>query len=781
MGRQVGTTSRLRVELALFALAALAAGHPAAADADSRGLSRSIAEAPAADATAAVNAYYLEAFVNGAASGLIVSLQRRANGWWLPLKHLYALGLRTDDLLADAGGWVALDSVTGLAHAYEPTSQSLQLTVLASRRVLNVLRHEPQSREGDSATGAILNYDAILEEQRGTSTLRAFTEQRAFGDWGVLSNRGTLSVDSGRREYVRLESFWTLADPESLRSITAGDLVSRSLAWSRSVRLGGFQVARNFGLRPDLVTYPVADFSGEVALPSTVDLYVNQVRQLTGDLPPGPFRVETPPSINGAGQATLVVRDLLGRETVQTLDLYVVPQLLAEGLYDYSFEAGWLRERFGVESADYRSGIAGSASLRYGLNAKLTLESHAEAAGGFGQLGVGLLWQPGNWGRFNATYGYSDAEGSGATYGAGYQYVASRFNLTLDWQHAEPGFRDLPALLGDLPARQRMRAFTGWQLLPRSHLSAGLVASEAADGSGDSRLLTLGLRQGFGASAALFLSAFRDFERDDGDGIYLGWSMAVGASGQLHSEYASAEERTGISIASRSPYARGWDWSLRASRADDTLVHAASRYTSGRGSVSLDYTQSESLERWQLGGRVALVLAGGELIPGRYVHDGFALVSTGLPDVPVLHENRPVGHTNAHGYLLLSDVNAYQPNRVAIDPLAVPFGYRLDRPNRIATPRLAAGTVVRFPIEMPRAATLVLVDASGRPLPAGSRGELLGSGTTFVVGYDGIVYLEGLADTNRLRVTTATGRCEAEFSHDLATIAPANPGQVSCR
>jgi outer membrane usher protein len=254
--------------------------------------------------------------------------------------------------------------------------------------------------------------------------------------------------------------------------------------------------------------------------------------------------------------------------------------------------------------------------------------------------------------------------------------------------------------------------------------------------------------------------------------------MAFGARGQLHSEYASADERTGVTLASRSPYAGGWDWSLRASRADDTQLHAASRYTGDLGAVSLDFMHSENVERWQLGGRGAVVLAGGELIAGRYVQDGFALVSTGLPHVPVLHENRPAGQTNADGFLLLPNVNAYQPNRVSIDPLAVPFGYRLDQPDRIATPRLAAGTVVRFPIEKPRAATLVLVDADGKPLPAGSRGELLASGTVFVVGYDGVVYLEGLGDANRLRVATADGDCEARFDHDPAQ---AVPGRVTCR
>jgi outer membrane usher protein len=176
------------------------------------------------------------------------------------------------------------------------------------------------------------------------------------------------------------------------------------------------------------------------------------------------------------------------------------------------------------------------------------------------------------------------------------------------------------------------------------------------------------------------------------------------------------------------------------------------------------------------------VIAGNRLIAGRYVQDEFALISTnGLAGVPVLHENRPAGRTDGAGFLLLPNINAYQANRVAINPLDLPFGYRLDAPERTATPRLAAGTLVRFPIEKPRAAVLVLVDANGKPLTAGNPGEILGQGDTFVVGYDGVVYLTGLHDNNRLRVQTAVGSCEVEFAYDSEAVVQADLGRVICR
>jgi len=47
------------------------------------------------------------------------------------------------------------------------------------------------------------------------------------------------------------------------------------------VRLGGAQIATDFSLRPDLVTFPVPIVAGSVAVPSNVDVLVNNVRVLS--------------------------------------------------------------------------------------------------------------------------------------------------------------------------------------------------------------------------------------------------------------------------------------------------------------------------------------------------------------------------------------------------------------------------------------------------------------------------------------------------------------------
>ena len=172
----------------------------------------------------------------------------------------------------------------------------------------------------------------------------------------------------GQREYVRFDTFWNHSDPETLESWQVGDLVSSSLSWSRALRMGGFQWRKNFQLRPDLLTFPVASVDGTALVPSSLSLYVNGVQQYSASVPSGPFVLNQVSGINGAGQATIITRDALGRSVTTTLPLYVDTRLLARELSDYSMEVGVLRRNYGRRSFGYANDPVASASGRYGVS-----------------------------------------------------------------------------------------------------------------------------------------------------------------------------------------------------------------------------------------------------------------------------------------------------------------------------------------------------------------------------------------------------------------------------
>src|SRR5204862_5245724 len=104
-------------------------------------------------------------------------------------------------------------------------------------------------------------------------------------------------------------------------------------------------------------------------------------------VPPGPFSIANIPTVNGSGNVQLGVRDLFGREQIISQPFYASVNLLKAGLEDYSYEAGFERNNFGVESFDYGRAVA-SATYRRGLTDRLTGEVRGEAARDLGVTGV---------------------------------------------------------------------------------------------------------------------------------------------------------------------------------------------------------------------------------------------------------------------------------------------------------------------------------------------------------------------------------------------------------
>src|SRR5262249_2706353 len=180
---------------------------------------------------------------------------------------------------------------------------------------------------------------------------------------------------------LRLDTTWSYSDPGTAVTYRAGDAISGALPWTRSIRLGGVQVQRNFALRPDLVTLPLPSTAGSAAVASTVDVYLNNVKTYSQDVGTGPYQINNLP-MAGGGTARIVVQDASGKTVETTMPFYSSPRLLRDGVLDFSLEAGLPRLNYGTQSFSYVRDPVGSASSRWGMFDWLALEGHAEGGDG---------------------------------------------------------------------------------------------------------------------------------------------------------------------------------------------------------------------------------------------------------------------------------------------------------------------------------------------------------------------------------------------------------------
>lgn len=749
---------------------------------------------PGEMATVADAQLFLELVVNQLNTGRVVAVEQRNGRLIVPASALRDVGMKLPDNVADE---VDLDSLSGLRSEYDSGAQRLLLEVPPDWLPEQLIgRRDAYPRTPAlSSFGALFNYDLYLNDTDDAGTyLAAWNEIRVFDSWGTLSNTGqyrrTLSgasvsaLDNG---YLRYDTTWRYSDDERLLTYEAGDVISGALPWSSSVRLGGVQFSRDFAVRPDLVTYPLPQFAGEAAVPSSVDLFINGYKSSSAELQPGPYTLTNVPFINGAGEAVVVTTDALGRQVSTTVPFYVTSSLLQKGLSDFSVAAGSLRRDYGLRDFSYGPGVA-SGSVRYGLSDYLTVESHAEAADALTLGGLGGNLRLGNFGVLNTALSQSRFDGdTGQQLSLGYQYSNQRFSFS--WQRLQRRDRYTDLSVIDTPytslSKRSEQATLSLNLDAWGSLGAGYFDVRAADDS-RTRLLNLSWSKPLWHNSSFYLSANREI----GDSNWALQAQLV-IPFDLHGSLAVSSERsnTGQSL-QRVNYSRavpsegGVGFNIGYATGDAPDYRQAD-LTWRLQSVQLQagvYGSQDAETRWA-DASGSLVWMDGQAFAANRIDDAFVVVSTdGYAGIPVRYENQVVGQTDRNGHLLVPWSSAYYRGKYEIDPLNLPADVRSPEVEQRIAVRRGSGYLLEFPLSRVIAASIVLVDAKQQELPLGSSVVHEQSGTPAVVGWDGLVYLENLQAQNTLRVTLGDGKtCQAQFAMDMNQKQIPLIGPLECR
>ncbi|WP_345828945.1 fimbria/pilus outer membrane usher protein [Erwinia sp. HDF1-3R] len=724
--------------------------------------------------------YMLGLVVNDRDSQQVVPVTFNGDHYLLRAGDLQRAGIPAAQI---SSSMVDVSTLPGVKANYDAARQRILLTVppdwLPAQHLGGSDNQQPRY-PGLSTPGALFNYDLYTSRTSQSGTrLSAWSEFRLFGSGGQLSTNGVyqqqIAGSPGYQNdgYLRYDSWWSNQDEERSLSWRVGDLITDSLAWSNSVRLGGIQIARDFSVRPDIITYPLPAFSGQAAVPSTVDLFVNGYRNSSNNVQPGPWSMTNMPFVNGAGNAVVVTTDATGRRITTTMPFYVSSNLLKPGLSDFSFSAGALRENYGVKNADYGAGAA-SGSWRYGLNDWLTLESHAEAAESLALAGAGGQMRIGSLGVVNSAVTRSQMDGeSGDQYSWGYQYNNSRFSIGTQHIIRTADFSNL-ALYGD---RSSGAARTEYTLSRRSaqynvslsldqYGSLGAAFIDITSGSGNkTQLLNLSWSKNIWGNSSLYLSATHDQQQDVWSGavsLVIPFSERGNASiGLERDRFGGTAQRLGVSRAMPTEGGFSYDasWARESSGSDFTQGSVSWRNDLIQTSAGFYGDSDYSTQFGDITG--SLVFMDGSLFAANEVNDAFVLVKTDYPEVEVDYENQLMGKTNSKGYLLVPRVSSWYPAKYAINTLDLPVDMTTSSVEQRFAVKRQSGYLLHFPIVPLRAASVILLDQNGQPLPVSTQLIRQGQATEYV-GWDGIAWMENLKPENPFRAETPDGRhCES--------------------
>jgi outer membrane usher protein len=658
-----------------------------------------------------------------------------------------------------------LTALAGITTQLNKATQTLSISVkpeafATTTALVRVDNYAPPIRP---SPGMFFNYDMFAEHSNFSGTAESgFFEATAFNSMGTAVSNFTQQSGHGAGKSVRLDTTLTLDRPEQATSFRFGDAVSRGASmWGNSVRFGGVQYASNFATQPGFITAPMQNFIGQATLPSTVDVYVNNMLTTQKDVPPGPFSISSLPVVNGQGNVRMVVRDVLGREQVITQPFYASTTLLRPSLQDFSLELGAVRDGFGIRSNTYGRRFA-AGTYRRGLSDRLTAEGHMEAqSGARSTFGLGATALLPSIGVFHAAIAGSRSEaGSGRLWALGVEHQTPMFNVGARTQLVSENFLQLGSEPGLPTPRRLTSANVGLVTGPSGSIGMGYVAQSATAG-GPLKIASISYSRSLHRYGYLGISALKTLSGQPNHSIGINWSMPLGDNLNLNigiSMSNNGQRQTDAQVQRNLLDEDGYGYRLQAS--DKEQQQGTLLLQNNVGSYTVEAANFQGQARIRAGISGAVALLGGSTFFSRRISDSFGLVQLpGMENVRVYVDNQLAGRTDVNGNALLPRLRPYDNNPVRVEQLDLDLDAKIQSLTMNPVPYYRSGVVIRFPIVRSNGALLRLVSDDGNDLPAGALVAVDGQETQFPVAMDGAVYVTGLTEMNRMRAWWQGKRC----------------------
>lgn len=742
---------------------------------------------------------YLEVELNQAAQAQIGHFLEMNQRLYIDSESLKNLSIAAQpiSISKDQSDYIALDQITGLHYQYDPLNQKISLqvpiTLLTNQshyhyQSLSPALINPQQEK----FGALLNYNVFAQKNMDSFSINGWNELRFFNLFaGTFSLSGQYQYQDSHFQQHILDTYWERDFPEKLLRLRLGDGQTNALSWTRSTRLSGLSVAKNFSLQPYTVTTPLMSFKGQVSLPSQVDLIINGIQQSSQQVLPGQYEIQTLPSITGLGNAQVLITDINGQQQRLNFSLYRATQLLAQGLNDWSFSLGYPKLNYALSSFDYGSQPAFDGSYRYGVSNQLTVETHLELTNTLYQTGLGIIYQLGQRaGQLNFSYAYSHIpEHNGQLLGLGYSWNSEKININYNGLRQFGRFNDIASLNGSTFANRSDQIYIGLNTRI-GQWGASYITQDYSNQNNQYVLLNWSYI--LPRRIHLNLSYSHDLLNQENNyylSLNLPWKNRRSAT--VFTQQSPRTHQVGLNIIDTVDQdLGGLGWQAFASHTDQYTqfqgqVDYLNRY--GLTQLNVQHTASDQQDNTSIFASLngGMVIFKDIILPTRLNNGSFAIVSTdGIKNVPVRLENRLIGTTNHKGYLLLDRLNPYQHNSIIIDTLDLPLDLKIEQTQQDAVPRQSSGVLVRFPIYQVKGIQLQVMNPNGNFIAAGTavwqNTEKKQSASRTVVGHDGIVYIDDVQSTE-LYIGDPLNPCKIHLP-DITTLKGFNDlGTIICQ
>lgn len=663
-------------------------------------------------------------------------------------------------------------SLTGVSYVVDYKSQSLKIHALTDSFAMTNLSNplilvDPINK---SALGAYLNYTLTSTKITGNEAAKnhaAFIEGVAFNRYGSLISSMVLSSLNGGSKYVRTQTYFQKDMPLRMEKIIIGDAISSAGAWSRPIRFGGFVWSTDFSLQQGFISAARPSINGSAALPSTVDILIDNQKRQSDSVNAGPFEIINFPTVTGAGQINVIVKDILGIETLTTQSFYATPRLLKAGLNEFSFEIGMERKNYGLASNAYDKPFI-AETYRHGRDG-YTMEVRTELQAARQALGIGFAGLIKQYAVIHLALAASNAnkqEGLHQIFGV--ERVSKNLNVNFQIERYDQGFLQMGALAGEIKPRQKLLLGLGVNFYRNFWVSHNLISQSnwnADTFNLASANLSIPLIENINLN--LYMSKQFGQNKDFTGGLNINIPFSNARNVAISSNQ-NAERKTYSNIELNQGVVNGTGVGYRIRASDDPAQQLLANI-SARTPVNimrLDAGQSQSNTSIRLSTSGSLGILGGLSFASQNIgHGSFAVVKVSdEANVDVYLSNRKIASTNAKGLALLPNLLPYQQNKVSIRPEDLPFDLDINKTTILLNPFARSGLFASMDVKKTNNRLIRLLKIDGTHVPMGTKVHVLPSNTIFFVAKRGEVYLTNLNEENSMVVYLQEGTCSAPLT-----------------
>ncbi|AHG18915.1 fimbrial assembly protein [Chania multitudinisentens RB-25] len=531
---------------------------------------------------------------------------------------------------------------------------------------------------------------------------------------------------------------------------------------------------------------------------------------------PGPFRINDLFQTGQAGDLTLTINESDGTVRTQALAFSSLPVMRRQGSLKYEVTAGRYHGGITVDSqkADFLLGTA-----IYGLPHDVTLYGGMLLAEKYASAVVGSGFSLGSFGALSADITASNAKlRERDSYQQGYSYrlrysksmlttgtavdlTAYRYSTRHYYSFADFNNSGFQLSEGQVPwALERQRSNFQIRLSQQLNSWGSLYLSASRNDFWGNNKIVNTLSAGYnGSYRGVSYGLAYSIDRTKGDGdwpenrqLSLNVQMPLSlfspssllnntyASYQMtHDNHGQVQQQSGINgsaLDSRLSYSLMQGWSNGQNPSSSTLNAG---YYGSKGVASMGYSYNRQNRSLNMSGSGGLIVHPQGVTLSQMLGNSVAIVNApGAKGTSVMNGNI---QTDSRGYAVVPYLSSYQLNNVGLNPATLPDDVDVTQSSLNVYPTKGAVVMANFATRIGYQVLLTLLQGDKTPVPFGAlvaiENKVANEPNTGIVGEAGQVYLSGMPEQGKLKVTWGNGanqQCLTAFNLKNAAPPSAN-------